>query len=83
MANYYGIDFGTTNSAVYSIAEINGEISEEFPIGEDDRQPSRWITAWAAPNWRLIDIDNFVYIFHPTNNIMRPCFHFRIIQRTH
>ena len=39
MANYYGIEFGTTNSAVYSIAEINGEISEEFPIGEDDRQP--------------------------------------------
>lgn len=39
MANYYGIDFGTTNSAVYSISAIGNSIDDEFPIGEDDRRP--------------------------------------------
>lgn len=39
MANYYGIDFGTTNSAVFSISAIGDTIADEFPIGEDDRRP--------------------------------------------
>lgn len=39
MANYYGIDFGTTNSAVYSISAIDKNIADAFPIGENDRQP--------------------------------------------
>ena len=39
MANYYGIDFGTTNSAVYAITSFNNSIDDEFPIGEDDRRP--------------------------------------------
>jgi len=40
MANYFGIDFGTTNSAVVAIAAINGEkIGEAQRIGEDERHP--------------------------------------------
>lgn len=37
MAHYFGIDFGTTNSAVVALAEENGEILEEYLIGEDNR----------------------------------------------
>ncbi|MCQ2495990.1 MAG: Hsp70 family protein [Lachnospiraceae bacterium] len=40
MANYFGIDFGTTNSAVVAIADINGErVGEARKIGEDERNP--------------------------------------------
>jgi len=40
MANYFGIDFGTTNSAVVAIADINGErVGEARKIGEDERHP--------------------------------------------
>lgn len=35
MANFFGIDFGTTNSAVVAIAEINGEmVGEPQNIGD-------------------------------------------------
>lgn len=40
MANYFGIDFGTTNSAVVAIAAINGKkIGDSQKIGEDERHP--------------------------------------------
>ena len=39
MATYYGIDFGTTNSAVHAITVIEREVADEFDIGENDRQP--------------------------------------------
>ncbi len=39
MATYYGIDFGTTNSAVHAITSIGEEIDDEFDIGENDRRP--------------------------------------------
>ena len=40
MANYFGIDFGTTNSAVVAIAAIEGKkIGNAQKIGEDDRHP--------------------------------------------
>ena len=40
MANYFGIDFGTTNSAVVAIPAINGEkVGESRRIGEDERHP--------------------------------------------
>lgn len=40
MANYFGIDFGTTNSAVVAIAAIDGKkIGEAQRIGEDERHP--------------------------------------------
>ena len=40
MANFFGIDFGTTNSAVVAISEINGErVGESKKIGEDERHP--------------------------------------------
>ena len=39
MANYFGIDFGTTNSAVHAIAAIGDTIDDEFDIGENDRRP--------------------------------------------
>ena len=40
MANYFGIDFGTTNSAVVAIAAIDGEkTGVEQKIGEDERHP--------------------------------------------
>lgn len=39
MANYFGIDFGTTNSAVHAITAIENSIDDEFDIGEDDRHP--------------------------------------------
>ncbi len=40
MANYFGIDFGTTNSAVVAIADVNGErIGEARKIGEDEKHP--------------------------------------------
>lgn len=36
MANYFGIDFGTTNCAVVSIVEIDGErIGESIAVGEE------------------------------------------------
>lgn len=38
--NYFGIDFGTTNSAVVAITEDNGErLTEPRRIGEDERHP--------------------------------------------
>jgi len=37
MANYFGIDFGTTNSAVVVIPEIEEERYDEIKIGEDKR----------------------------------------------
>ena len=40
MAKYFGIDFGTTNSAVVAIAEMDGEkVGEARKIGEDERHP--------------------------------------------
>lgn len=40
MADYFGIDFGTTNSAVVAIAAIDGkQVGEAHKIGEDDRHP--------------------------------------------
>ena len=39
MANYFGIDFGTTNSAVHVITAIGNTIDDEFDIGENDRRP--------------------------------------------
>ena len=39
MANYFGIDFGTTNSAVHAITAIGDRIDDEFDIGENDRRP--------------------------------------------
>ncbi len=40
MANFFGIDFGTTNSAVVAIASIDGEkVGEPQKIGEDERHP--------------------------------------------
>lgn len=39
MANYFGIDFGTTNSAVHAITAIGQTIDDEFDIGENDRRP--------------------------------------------
>jgi len=40
MGNYYGIDFGTTNSAVIAIQELNGiRIGEKQKIGEDQNNP--------------------------------------------
>ncbi len=39
MANYFGIDFGTTNSAVHVITAIGETIDDEFDIGENDRFP--------------------------------------------
>ena len=39
MANYFGIDFGTTNSAVHAITAIGNTIDDEFDIGENDRRP--------------------------------------------
>ena len=39
MANYFGIDFGTTNSAVHAITAIGEKIDDEFDIGENDRRP--------------------------------------------
>lgn len=39
MATYFGIDFGTTNSAVHAITAIGDNIDDEFDIGENDRRP--------------------------------------------
>jgi molecular chaperone DnaK len=39
MANYFGIDFGTTNSAVHAITAIGDSVDDEFDIGENDRRP--------------------------------------------
>ena len=40
MANYFGIDFGTTNSAVVAIAAIDGKrVGDAQKIGEDERHP--------------------------------------------
>ena len=39
MSNYFGIDFGTTKSAVHAIAAIGDTIDDEFDIGENDRRP--------------------------------------------
>lgn len=39
MATYFGIDFGTTNSAVHAITAIGDSIDDEFDIGESDRRP--------------------------------------------
>ena len=40
MASYFGIDFGTTNSAVVAIVAIDGKrVGEAQRIGEDERHP--------------------------------------------
>ena len=40
MANHFGIDFGTTNSAVVAIAAIDGNmVGDAQRIGEDERHP--------------------------------------------
>lgn len=39
MANFFGIDFGSTNSAVHAITAIGDSIDDEFDIGENDRRP--------------------------------------------
>ena len=40
MADYFGIDFGTTNSAVVAISAIDGEqVGEPKKIGEDEFHP--------------------------------------------
>ncbi len=39
MATHFGIDFGTTNSAVHAITAIGDSIDDEFDIGENDRRP--------------------------------------------
>lgn len=40
MADFFGIDFGTTNSAVVAITAIDGKmVGEPRKIGEDDRHP--------------------------------------------
>lgn len=40
MANFFGIDFGTTNSAVVAIQSIEGkQVGESRRIGEDERHP--------------------------------------------
>ena len=40
MANYFGIDFGTTNSAVVATVAVDGEVVGEVRrIGEDERHP--------------------------------------------
>lgn len=39
MATYFGIDFGTTNSAVHAITAIGENIDDEFDVGENDRRP--------------------------------------------
>ena len=40
MENYFGIDFGTTNSAVVAIATVDGKkVGEAQRIGEDERHP--------------------------------------------
>lgn len=40
MADFFGIDFGTTNSAVVAISAIRGEkVGESRKIGEDERHP--------------------------------------------
>lgn len=39
MATYFGIDFGTTNSAVHAITAIGGHIDDQFDIGENDKRP--------------------------------------------
>ena len=36
---YYGIDFGTTNSAIFAISVVNNSISDMFTIGESDEIP--------------------------------------------
>ena len=45
MANYFGIDFGTTNSAVVAIAAIDGNrVGDAQKIGEDERHPQSSVT---------------------------------------
>ena len=39
MATYFGIDFGTTNSAVHAITAIDKDIDDQFDIGENDKRP--------------------------------------------
>lgn len=40
MANYFGIDFGTTNSAIVTIPAIDGQkVGTAKQIGEDERHP--------------------------------------------
>ena len=40
MADYFGIDFGTTNSAVVAIQAVDGkQVGEARKIGEDERHP--------------------------------------------
>ena len=40
MVNYFGIDFGTTNSAVVAIASVDGvKVGDAQKIGEDERHP--------------------------------------------
>lgn len=39
MSYHFGIDFGTTNSAVIAISEINGQKIDSFRIGNDTTRP--------------------------------------------
>lgn len=49
MANFFGIDFGTTNSAVVAIAEINGEMVGD-PQNIGDRGTQRPLPSYVAIN---------------------------------
>ena len=39
MSYFFGVDFGTTNSAIHVISAIGDKIDDEFDIGEDDKRP--------------------------------------------
>lgn len=39
MSTYFGIDFGTTNSAVHAISAIGDRIVDQFDIGENAKRP--------------------------------------------
>lgn len=54
MANYFGIDFGTTNSAVHSITTIEKSIDDEFDIGEDDKHPLPSFVAINKSNGQVV-----------------------------
>ena len=49
MANFFGIDFGTTNSAVVAIAEINGEMVGD-PQNIGDKGTQRPLPSYVAIN---------------------------------
>ena len=54
MADYFGIDFGTTNSAVVAITAVNGKkVGEPRKIGEDDRHPLPSFVAISKENGQV------------------------------